>query len=384
MKRLINLFIIIMIFLSTSVYAKEKDDLRLFKTDELGSAKMENFSYDNIKYTPVLDNNVNYGVINIGSVTNISKKKLPISIDVLLFDKDKKNIGFVTYCTEQDYSSSYAQLKLASKESAMIDINVTKKYFVDDAKAQDVSYYAVLDDNIYCHVGGYSKYMGLTPEQIQSGDIFVDKTDKKTELIEWFKSIDLTHIIIIVVSVIVSFVICGIVIDSLNKRINAESSMLSFLPITNCYMAFKLSFGDLIAKIFIVGYVLSIILYFINISFFMYLFSIAGGLAFIIVIIKLITKKYDLFVFNPAVSNSVVNSSEDSVINDDSNFLEKIEDKEEKVDNQTDIFKKEEETVDLNYSTPSQDDIFSAESDVNKTNGSKNDDGESDLSKFFN
>ena len=59
--------------------------------------------------------------------------------------RNKKNIGFVTYCSDKDYSSNYSGFKLGSgKSNAPFSISVVSKYFVDGYYPGDVRVYFCL------------------------------------------------------------------------------------------------------------------------------------------------------------------------------------------------------------------------------------------------
>ena len=104
------------------------------------------------------------------SIKNNTVSKIPISINMLLFGEDQKNIGIVTYCTDRDYGSNYDGFKLNGNQAVPFSINVVKtKYFVNGKTPGDVKYIAVLDENKYCKIGGYSNYEGLTIDEIANG-----------------------------------------------------------------------------------------------------------------------------------------------------------------------------------------------------------------------
>ena len=390
---------IMSLLIITNVNALE-GELQLVGVGEVTSFSTDSFDYNNISYVPTTDSTNNYGVFNIESVTNKSNKSLPISIDILLFDKNKKNIGFLTYCTDEDYSSSYAQYKLKPGTSSTISIIANKKYFVDNVNSSDLSYYAVYDDNKYCHVGGFTKYKGLTLEEIKNGNVVVDKDKQSYDYMKLFYKINFAAIIGMLIGLLVSYIIVGIILNALNKRMNAESSVLAYLPIGNNYISVKLAFGDIIAKWYILAYVLSIVLYVLSIRFLMYILSFVGSVALIIDIVKLITKKYDLLVFNPAVNNNI--AKKDDEISDVSSSGQSFILNEDDINNDEDISDEDteeekislgssndgDEMIDLNYSAPIQEGTLpidiTANKPVDKGNENDKDNGGSDLRNFFN
>ena len=74
-----------------------------------------------------------------------------------------------------------------------------------------------------------------------------------------------------------------------------DGTALAYIPIANFYICVKLSFGPTIAKFYIIAFLASIGLTLVGITFVSGLLTLVNLVAFIVVIIKLITKKYDLF-----------------------------------------------------------------------------------------
>lgn len=397
-KVLLIIYTLVLSFLViTNVNALESE-LNLVGIGETTSFSTDNFDYSNISFVSVVDSTNNYGAFNIETVTNKSNKTLPISIDILLFDKNKKNIGYLTYCTDRDYSSSYAQYKLKPNTSSAIAIMVSKKYFIDNVTSADLGYYAVYDDNIYCHVGGYTKYKGLTLEEIKNGNVVVDKDKQSFDYMKYFNKINFSAIIGMLIGLLVSYIIVGIILNALNKRMNAESSVLAFLPIGNNYIAVKLAFGAIIGKWYILLYVLSIVLYALSIGFVMVILSFVSSVALIIDIVKLITKKYDLLIFDPSVNNNNIAEKVD-VISDTSSSRQSFILNEDQINNNDDKSHVEEddekislgsnnddEMIDLNYSAPIQEGTLPVDVNANKPidKDNKDDNGGSDLRNFFN
>ena len=166
----------------------------------------------------------------------------------------------------------------------------------------------------------------------------------------------------------------------------------------------KLAFGDLIAKIYVVCLFISIVLYVLSIRFLLYLFGFASSVAFIIDIVKLITKKYDLLIFEPVTHNYVGNNSnvESVPSNDNIEVLSEDQINSTGSDNNTsssgenlfDSLSKENdpstgsgnEMIDLNYSAPAPEGTLPTNTNANNPideNSNNNKDGESDLSNFF-
>lgn len=222
-KFIISLFICLFLF-PIVVNAKEYKLNQLIEKEEQATVVTDKFIYNNFKF----DSN---GLIDFESIKNLTISKTPISINVLLFDGNKKNIGLVAYCTDKDFSSDYSGFKLSKEEELPFSINVTSKYFVDGKSINDVQYIAVMDENKYCHIGGYTNYKDLTIEEIVSGDT-TKKQDIKdiNSLISYIKENNLLPIIIIVAGSIICLIIIIMVVKTIitmknNKPVPYEKTL---------------------------------------------------------------------------------------------------------------------------------------------------------------
>ena len=121
-------------------------------------------------------------------------------------------------------------------------------------------------------------------------------------LFEVFQNKVLMMLIIIVLSVIGGFIIYGMILNSLHRGMYGRGNGLVYLPIANNYFAVKMAFGKIVAIVTLVANFLSGVLALLNLSFVLYLVSFVQIVAFIVDIIKLVTKKYDLFYLEPAIS----------------------------------------------------------------------------------
>lgn len=296
MKRLVSTFIVFFVFcFAINVNAQEYETKMLIPVDTSVSVNTENFKYNDFVYSSSVNEKGN-SVINFSSIQNVSNEKLPVSINILLFDNGKKNIGFLTYCTDKDVSTDYAGFKLSAGQSSSFSINVVSKYFVEGYAPKDVKYFAVLDENKYCQIGGYDKYAGLTIEKIGNGSVSnVSENVFNTQLSSFLKNYALKIVLIVFFVIFIVIFAFGIVINSLHKKMYNEGTILSFIPIASSYISVKLAFGKTIAKYYIIGFFVSSLLAFFGISIFSVLVSLISLASFVIVVFKLITKKYDLF-----------------------------------------------------------------------------------------
>lgn len=217
MKKFI--FLLVLLLFPVMVYAE--DVKTLIPVDTKVSVKTEKFEYNNFVYNSSIDENGN-SLISFESIKNNTVSKVPISIDILLFDNNQKNIGLVAYCTDRDLDSNYSGYKLSGNSSSPFSINVVSKYFVDGRSTRDVKYIAVLDENKYCQIGGYDKYKGLTIDEIVNGVSNKKEETGITKLINDIKEKNLGPIIIIVLVGIAVLVVIIMVISSVIKKIKND------------------------------------------------------------------------------------------------------------------------------------------------------------------
>ena len=162
------MFLLVLLLLPIMVYAEDYEVKTLIPIGTKASVKTENFDYNNFIYNTSVDDKGN-GLISFESIKNNSVTKKPISINILLFGDDQKNIGYLTYCTDRDLDSNYSGYKLSGNSSAAFSIKVVSKYFVEGKSSKDVKYISIYDDNKYCQIGGYDKYKDLTIDEIVNG-----------------------------------------------------------------------------------------------------------------------------------------------------------------------------------------------------------------------
>lgn len=316
MKRFLKVLLFTFVFFYvTNVNAQSYDVGTLIPVNNSATVETDTFTYNDINFNNY--DNSGYRLISFQSITRKSSgnSPIPISINVLLFDSEEKNIGYVTYCSEKDYDGDYSGYTIKSSQSSPFTIKLVKKYFVnkdDTLKSQytfnDIAYYSVLDDNHFCKVGGYDKYKGLTLEQINSGELSNAKTKTVFNFSDIIPSIS-GGVLVIVISLLIVFIalfIFGSILNALYKRMYAEKTALAYIPITNSYVCVKLAFGKIVSLIYIILFFISIPLSFAGVGIiFSSLLGVFCSIAFIVVIIKLITKKYDLFYFEPSVKSNI-------------------------------------------------------------------------------
>ena len=334
--------------------------------------------------------------ITFSNIKNNSNNKVPVSINILLFDTEKKNIGYLTYCSDKDLSSDYSGFKLNAAANSSFYINISSKYFVEGKTNSDIKYIAVQDENKYCEIGGYSKYNGLTLKEINDGGVIASDGVKSKMLSSVLKN-NLVMIISIALFISIGFLfIIGLFINSLHRKIYNRGSILAFLPIANIYLCVKLSFGSTVGIIYIIGVVCSLFVSRI-IPLFSSVVGLLGGLSFCVVIIKLVTKNYFLFIGNEpdsvkSLKNKKIIVKQEKVVPTVQDVV--AENKEESLDlsygntynvNKTnsavdDMFNFN-GNIDNNVNNSNNTFINTNQSSTNTTNNNKEE--ESDLSKFF-
>ena len=300
----INKFLMILLVLSTlfvgiDVYAGDYSIKELIPVEDEANVFSKTFNYTGVKFEADSSGRAN-GVLRFNSIVNNTSSKKTPSFNILLFDGTKKNIGFITYCGEKDYGSDNTMFYIPGKDAKPFSINVTSRYFGGNEKDYEgivhepgeILYYSFFSDNSYCQIGGYTKYIGLTLEEITGGEVNFDNEDidKKLKLNELI--LYLPYFLIGLVALIGY----GLLLNSLYKRMHARTSVLSYIPMTNLYIAVKLAFGKKVAWIFYILCIISLIIVY-NTSSMTFACCLAGLviLATLIDIVK-VSGKYDLFV----------------------------------------------------------------------------------------
>jgi len=165
MKKIINLFILLILISITKVDAANYTLKELIPVNIETTIVTDNFSYKSFYY------NKDYVVFK--GIKNLSDKELPISITIGLFDKDKKNIGTIHYCNEDEL--------LMSKEEKSYAIKIDNNNMINKKTTKDIHYIAILDENIHCRKGGKDEFAGQKIEEI--GMFKNTELDSKTKFL---------------------------------------------------------------------------------------------------------------------------------------------------------------------------------------------------------
>lgn len=351
MKKIIITFIIcsVSFLFPLFTFAEEYEKNVLIPIDTVATVNTEKFLYQDFAYNSQIDASGNSS-ISFGAIHNNTISKSSISINILLFGADKKNIGFLTYCSAKDISSSYAGFKLSGNQSHDFSISVTSKYFVSGKGVKDVSYIAVMDENKYCQIGGYDNYKDLTIEEITNKD---NPTQKESGFFQKFvkglSSNIFTSKLIIIFSILIIFVSLGVLLNKLHMRMYGYKNILAYFPIADAYITAKIVFGKIVGIIYFILYAISILLFIAKIPLFAYITNFILLILIFLVIVKLATRNYNLFYLQSSMNLLGHNS-----INGDSEKSEKVffdKNKEDEGSNEKDmsLLSDTQPTLDLSY-----------------------------------
>ena len=351
MKKIYITLIINVLFFSLPVlaFAEEYQKNVLIPIDTVATVSTDKFLYRDFVYNSNVNSSGN-AVISFGEIHNNTISKTPVSINILLFDVEKKNIGFLTYCTSKDIVSSYSGFKIEGNKSEPFSIEVTSRYFISGRSSKDVGYIAVMDENKYCQIGGYKKYEGLTIEEIINGTSRINDRNIFQRIIYFLSSNVITSNMIIVISCFIVFFALGILLNELHMKMYGYKNVLSYLPVTNSYIAAKLVFGNVVALVYFVLYVLSLLLLLMKITFLLYITNVILLLLVCIVIVKLVTRNYSLFYLESSMKllghNSMTADYENRGI---FGFGKRNSDNSENTDRDTSLLSSDEQILDLGY-----------------------------------
>lgn len=169
MKRIIMLITILVITLvSQNVYAANYNIKELIPVNAHTTIGTNNFRYidfyynDNEMEADSLRNNF----IIFSKIKNVSDEKKAVTVSIGLFDKDKKNIGTINYCSSKDKTSVVAGTELNPDEEKSYVIEVNKKYLADKKTVKDIEYISILSDNPNCTTGSSLDFVGQTVDEI--------------------------------------------------------------------------------------------------------------------------------------------------------------------------------------------------------------------------
>ena len=308
MKKLFFLYLI-MHFWFIPVMAQEYDVHEFIPIDNEASVHTEKFDYHNFVFSTQVDDKGNH-LLKFDSIHNNTRSRSAVSINLLIFDENKKNIGFLSYCSDKDMKSDNSGFKIDGGTAKAFQIIIDSNYFVTGKTIMDSSYVVVLDDNKYCRIEDSNQYANLTLDEI----IGEDESSTFIKVFQdFFSNVELLVIILVVIVSFIIIVLLGFLLNSLYRKMYGVKTILSFIPLVNMFIAMKLAFGNIVASVYIAFFIISLVIYFFKIKILLYIFLGLFIVSIIVVIIKIITGKYDLFYLEPAMEqDDNILSSNDS------------------------------------------------------------------------
>lgn len=295
MSRKIICFMLLLFFgVLLPVHAEEYKIGELIPARQPATVHTEKFDYIDFSYSSGEDNGV--GVVSFQEIHNNNIAKTSVSINLLLFGKDKKNIGLVSYCSDKDYGENFG-FKLNGGLGSPYSIYIGENYLVDGKGPNDIYYIAIYDDNHFCSISLKNKYEGLTIEEI-----FGEPSPNKNNFSFSFLNNSNAMFILLVVIVTLTFLgIFGLILNCLYPKMYTTATLLVYLPIANFFICVKMAFGKIVAFIYLGLLVAAGVLFYFHIPILAYIMGGFTLLAFLVVIIKIVTKKYDLFYLEPTM-----------------------------------------------------------------------------------
>ena len=168
MKKIKWLLFFLMMIFTTPVMAANYELRELIPAGTQTTIVTRHFSYKSfyLHTEEVEGETFESSFIIFTGIKNLTDEELPVSITIALFGKDKKNIGTIRYCSSNDTTSALQGTMLGARQEISYSIPVNKFFLMDGKTAKDVSYIAVLDDNINCNQAGALDYIGESVEEI--------------------------------------------------------------------------------------------------------------------------------------------------------------------------------------------------------------------------
>lgn len=161
MKRYLFLILLLLgsILMPNKVFAANYGIRELIPVGTHNTLVTHHFSFKDFYYN-TSSSEKNRHTIYFKGIKNLTEEEKPISISIALFGKNRKNIGTINYCGDK------SENRLKSKEEKVFSIPVTNEYISNKFVLDDISYIAVLSDNIGCNEGDSLSFIGQTVEEI--------------------------------------------------------------------------------------------------------------------------------------------------------------------------------------------------------------------------
>ena len=408
----IRLFILTLITFITCINVYAADPVLVPVNSSGVNNNFEHYSYSSTQVTRE-GNDLYYS----STIKNNNKKASSICLEILLFNKEEKNIGVFNYNSSKDYESQFSSYKIPSGGTVAFRYKIIDKYLANKDKdsLNDVAYFSVLSDNEYCKIGGYDNYYGKSFKSIVSNIGVVHsgtKFDALISKINKYIPIDGLNVgfgvgtIIIIVSIVIGLAIWfafGAFLNKLHNAMYRNTTGLVYVPIANSYLCVKMAFGKIVAFSYLGVCLLGGLLTLVGFGFIIILAGLVMLGAFILDIVKLITGNYDLCNLDNIKNNVVVdnfnnNGNNNGFINNNTNNM----------NNNNQTFNNQNQVNEYGYSQDDnvkeslmgvstgksleEDNTSNFDNNMNVNTGSSNTDNnqtnnddseESDLSRFF-
>lgn len=171
MKKVFYLVLLLIGLAVVPVKAANYELKELIPVDIKTTIVTNNFSYRDFYYNnnELEAKSLHNNYIIFGNIKNLADKELPVSISVALFDKNKKNLSVINYCSTKDKTSIHAGTVLKPGAEQGYTLEIPKRYLPDKSTVEDIKYFAVLSDNINCNSDISFDYTGYTIKDINMG-----------------------------------------------------------------------------------------------------------------------------------------------------------------------------------------------------------------------
>ena len=164
MKKFLLFVLFVPLFWMMPVKAAHYEVRELIPSDVVTTVVTQRFSYKDLMYTD--------GKVQFAGIKNLTYDERPVSISIGVFNKNKKNIGTVNFCSADT---------LSSKEERAYVIRIGEEYLGESNTVDEIKYIAVLSDNEGCRTTGSTENLGQTVEEI--GMAKNTQIDTKTSLL---------------------------------------------------------------------------------------------------------------------------------------------------------------------------------------------------------
>lgn len=171
MKKVFYVILLLMGLSTIKVNAANYQLKELIPLDTKTTIVTNNFSYKDFYYNnnELEAKNLHNNFIIFSGIKNLTDQTIPVSMSVAVFDKNKKNLSVINYCSTKDKTSVTAGTVLKPNEEKSYVLEVAKKNLPDKKTVEDIKYFAILSDNSNCNSNTSFDYVGYSIEDINMG-----------------------------------------------------------------------------------------------------------------------------------------------------------------------------------------------------------------------